>query len=145
MTKKSKTPTVQWMNDGSSVSCPPWCEGELHSDTDHPDDRVHHSPQLWSFLPKLMNPNYHWPIKGEPGRFDHGPWEVNVYIQQGWREREPSIELVPDMLGSDMGKGLKLTIDEAKKLRSVLDEALALAEVRPSTRRAKLKSVGAAS
>ena len=145
MARKTKVTKAQWMNDSSSGPCPPWCDGLLHLDNDHPDDRAHHSPQLWSFLPKLMNPHYRMPIKEEPGRFDHGPWEVNVYIRQGWREREPSIELVPDMLGSDMGEGLKLTIDEAKKLHSVLDEALTLVAVRSSTRRPKLKSVSAAS
>lgn len=124
-TSECTSPPATWLKDSSAVPCPPWCDYE-HKDTDHPVDRIHYSPRLWEFRPALLDPHYYHLRKDGSGH-DHGEWNLSVFVEQVWRDREPTIVIEPDMMHGPVGEGLRLTLDEAKKLRRTLSSALNLA------------------
>lgn len=122
----SKPKPPKWLKDSSAAPCSPWCLAS-HETDDHPGDRTHYSRWEFAFRPALMDPFIYRPRDDGSGLFDHGSWELKVYLEQGWRDREPYVTVGPDVTTGPLGEGMQLTIDEAVKLRAALGKAIKLA------------------
>ncbi|WP_143202428.1 DUF6907 domain-containing protein [Amycolatopsis sp. CB00013] len=141
---KTVTP-ASWLNDTSAAPCPAWCDGG-HKENDHPEDRMHYSPRLLEFRPTLLDPYFYHQRKDGSGLYDHGEWSLSVFTEQKWRDREATIVIEPDMMQGPVGEGLRLTVDEARKLRRALSRALNLASSKTKAeRRPQLEVVPQAS
>lgn len=94
--------------------CPAWCAyPEDHQPHDHPDDRVHlgHTSDITL---TLVDPVVSLP-RDRPGKIEVSIPHLDIYLQQGWREHEPRVEL-----GVNDEPGISLTLAEAQELAEAL-------------------------
>lgn len=115
---KNKTPYWQTM------PCPSWCGG-YHKRGDGGSDRTHMG--TWSREVRLSLYDAELYIHA-PGVHDHIPVDLQVYLQQDFREFEPRVMVEPANSRSELS-ATQLTLDEALKLGKAL-----LAAVERATR-----------
>lgn len=102
--------------------CPHWCTSE-HRPGEHPDDRQHTGVYYYTPLQTMDYVDY-----GTPGAPDWMPRDLMVALVQEYREVEPRalvMETADDV-------ALYLTLGEARRLRTHLDELLADADGDPA-------------
>lgn len=94
--------------------CPAWCAyPEDHQPHDHPDDRVHMGC-TWDVTLTLEDPAVNLP-RDPAGRIEVSIPHLDIYLQQGWREQEPRVEL-----SVNDEPGISLTLAEAADLAEAL-------------------------
>jgi hypothetical protein len=106
--------------------CPDWCAyPEDHDARDHPDDRVHMGG-TWDITLTLEDPAVTVP-RDLAGKIEVGVPHLDVYLQQGWREHEPRVEL-----SVNDEREISLSLAEASDLAEALAGLVRQASGMPS-------------